>query len=88
MTLSGRAALERPDIDKLEATPVATVVHQQRQIGKAGGWRRMSAAVGRTPGYVDPETGVYESPTRRMTEGERREAGLRRNGRSRRQRKL
>lgn len=87
MTLTGRAAQQRPDIDKLAPNVQPLVVHYVRRIGKATQWGRLSANPAPRHGQVNTETGTYTSDTRRMTEDERRTAGLRRNGRLRRPRK-
>lgn len=83
MTLTGRTAQQHPDVDKLAPTTQPLVIHYVRQVDKTGRWGRLSTNPVQRLGSVDPETGTYTSDTRRMTESERRAAGLRRNGRPR-----
>ncbi|ACU71768.1 hypothetical protein Caci_2859 [Catenulispora acidiphila DSM 44928] len=84
MTLSGRSAEEHPDVDALQAVRYGIVTHSVRANG-VGGLAWVSAGPGRPDlGQVDPESGTYRTAVAEMTETERREAGLRRNGRSRR----
>lgn len=84
MTLSGRAAEARPDIDALAAVHYGIVTHAVR-INGVGGRAWVTAGPGRPEvGIADPETGVYLATAAGMTEAERRRAGLRRNGRPRR----
>lgn len=84
MTLSGRAAQQRSDIDVLTAVRYGIVTHAAR-INGANGWTRVTAGPGRPEfGHVDSGTGAYQSAATAMTEAERRAAGLRRNGLSRR----
>jgi hypothetical protein len=83
MTLSGRAAEQRPDIDLLAAVPLGIVTHVVRHVGP-GGMKRLSAGPGALIGHVVTETGAYRAAVGQMTDQERREAGLRRNGQPRR----
>lgn len=84
MTLTGRAATERPDIDALAAVRYGIVTHAVRVSG-VGTRAWVSAGPGRPDvGNVDSETGTYRASAADMTEAERRQAGLRRNGRLRR----
>jgi hypothetical protein len=83
MTLSGRIAAGRPELDRLKPIPLGIVTHQVRQIGSTVFGRRLTAGPGGTLGHVEPDTGTYRSTAAAMTETERREAGLRRNGRRR-----
>lgn len=80
MTLTGRAAQQRPDIDTLTPVRYGIVTHSARVNG-AGGRAWVTAGPGR-PGFgdVDPGTGAYQAVATAMTETERRAAGLRRNG--------
>lgn len=85
MTLTGRAAERRPDIDALTAVRYGIVTHAVRVNG-IGGRAWITAGPGRPDlGAADPETGAYRTAVGAMTEAERRQAGLRRNGRPRRQ---
>ncbi len=70
MTLSGRAAAERPDLNNLAPIKYGIVTHAVRTSG-TGGRAWVTAGPGR------PDLGG-------MTEAERRQAGLRRNGQPRR----
>lgn len=84
MTLTGRAAEQRPDIDALTPIRYGIVTHAVR-INGVGGRAWVTAGPGRADlGHADPETGSYQATVTGMTESERREAGLRRNGRPRR----
>lgn len=83
MALSGRAAAEHPDTDRLKPVVYGIVTHAVRQAGKPGTARRISAGPGVRIGHIDPGTGAYQAAANAMTEDERREAGLRRNGRRR-----
>lgn len=84
MTLSGRAATEHPDLNDLAPVRYGLVTHAVRANG-VGGRAWVSAGPGRPElGDTDPETGAYRTVAAAMTEAERREAGLRRNGRPRR----
>lgn len=84
MTLSGRAAEERPDVNALAAVRYGIVTHAIR-INGVGDRAWVHAGPGRADiGHADPETGTYRSTAAGMTESERREAGLRRNGLPRR----
>lgn len=83
MSLSGRIAAERPDIDQLKPVPLGIVTHKVRQADKGGTWQRLTAGPGGRLGRVDSTTGTYRTAVGMMTEAERREAGLRRNGRRR-----
>lgn len=84
MTLSGKAAVQRPDVDLLVRVPLGIVTHSVREIDKRNGMRRLSAGPGTSIGTVDFETGVYYTAAAAMTEADRRAAGLRRNGQPRR----
>jgi len=85
MTLSGRAAEERPEVNALGAVRYGIVTHAVR-INGVGGRAWVTAGPGRPDlGHADPETGTYQTTVAAMTEAERREAGLRRNGRPRRE---
>ncbi len=82
--LSGNAANDRPDIDELHPVPLGIVTHASRKtIGRAG-TARISAGPIAPIGVCDPETGMYQAAANQLTEDERRAAGLRRNGRPRR----
>jgi hypothetical protein len=84
MTLTGQAAEQHPDIDALTPVRYGLVTHAAR-INGAGGRAWVTAGPGRPGfGHVDPATGAYQSAATAMTEGERRAAGLRRNGLPRR----
>lgn len=84
MTLTGRAAEARPDIDALAAVQYGIVTHAVR-INGVGGRAWVTAGPGRPDiGHADPETGSYRATATAMTEAERRRAGLRRNGQPRR----
>lgn len=84
MTLTGRAAEERPDINALAPIRYGIVTHAVR-INGIGGRAWVTAGPGRPEvGIADPETGVYVATAAGMTEAERRRAGLRRNGLPRR----
>lgn len=84
MTLTGRAAEEHPDIDTLKPVQYGIVTHAVR-INGTGGRAWITAGPGRPDlGDADPETGTYRTAAAGMTEAERREAGLRRNGQPRR----
>lgn len=83
MTLSGRSADDHPETDQLTVVPLGIVTHQIRQIGDTIVGRRLTAGPGGTLGRVEPGTGTYRSTAAGMTEAERRQAGLRRNGRRR-----
>lgn len=80
MTLSGRIAIECPDVDQLKPVPLGVVTHKIRQVGKTSAWQRLTAGPGSRLGRVDPTTGTYRTTVGAMTEAERRAAGLRRNG--------
>lgn len=84
MTLSGRAAEEPPDIDALAAVRYGIVTHQIRQIGDTVFGRRLTAGPGNAVGHVEADTGTYRSTAASMSEADRREAELRRNGLPRR----
>lgn len=84
MTLTGRAAEQHPDINDLAAVRYGIVTHAVRVNG-IGGRAWVTAGPGRPDlGDADPETGTYRTVAGGMTEAERRHAGLRRNGRPRR----
>lgn len=84
MTLTGRAAEQRPDIDNLTPVRYGIVTHAVRVNG-VGGRAWVTAGPGRPDiGHADPETGAYRAQAAAMTEAERRQAGLRRNGLPRR----
>jgi len=84
MTLTGHAAEQHPDINALAAVRYGIVTHAVR-INGIGGRAWVTAGPGRPDlGHADPETGSYRTAVADMTETERREAGLRRNGRPRR----
>lgn len=83
MTFTGRAAQQRPDIDTLTPVRYGIVTHAVR-INGTGGRAWVTAGPGREDiGHVDPESGTYQAAAAAMTETERRQAGLRRNGRPR-----
>lgn len=88
MTLSGKIAALRPDIDMLAPTRVDIAVHQWCADVKGGAKHRESHGPERADvfGTVEPGTGTYQSTANTLTEAQRRGAGLRRNGRPRRQR--
>jgi hypothetical protein len=83
MTLSGAAAQARPGIDTLAAVPLGIVTHIEREVDNRGTKRRLSVGNGTEHGRIEPATGAYRTAAAQMTEAERREAGLRRNGRPR-----
>lgn len=84
MTLTGRAAEERPEANALKSVRYGIVTHAVRVNG-VGGRAWITAGPGRPElGNADPETGAYRTAVGAMTETERRQAGLRRNGQSRR----
>lgn len=83
MTLSGTIATERPDVDQLHATMTLLVVHAIREADRAGTVRRHSTAPRGSSGRVDRATGAYLATANRLTETDRREAGIRRNGQPR-----
>lgn len=84
MTLTGRAAEQHPDIDALTPVRYGLVTHAVR-INGVGGRAWVTAGPGRPDiGHADPETGAYQATVAAMTETERRQAGLRRNGLPRR----
>lgn len=84
MTLTGRAAEERPDINALAPIRYGIVTHAVR-INGVGGRAWVTAGPGRPDvGHADPDTGAYRAAVGAMTETERRAAGLRRNGLPRR----
>ena len=84
MTLTGRAAEQRPDIDALAAVRYGIVTHAVRVNG-IGGRAWITAGPGQPGlGAADPETGTYRTAVGAMTEAERRKAGLRRNGQPKR----
>lgn len=83
MTLTGRAADERPEINSLTAVRFGIVTHQVRQIGDTVFGQRLTAGPGGTLGHVETGTGTYRSAAAAMTKAERREVGLRRNGQCR-----
>jgi len=83
MTLSGRIVDDHPELDRLKPIPLGIVTHQVRQIGDTVFGRRLTAGPGGTLGRVEAGTGTYRSTAAAMTEAERREAGLRRNGQRR-----
>lgn len=83
MTLSGHIATDHPEVDRLAVVPLGIVTHQIRQIGNTVVGRRLTAGPGGTLGHVEPGTGAYRSTAAGMTEAERRQAGLRRNGQRR-----
>lgn len=83
MTLTGRAAEERPDVNDLKSVRYGIVTHAVRVNG-IGGRAWITAGPGRPDlGHADSETGAYRAAVGEMTEAERRSAGLRRNGRPR-----
>jgi hypothetical protein len=84
VTLSGRIAAERPDVDQLTRTPAALVLHLRYQPQENGPWRRREYGPGAAFGFVDQSTGTYRTTVGLMTEAERRAAGTRRNGNPRR----
>lgn len=84
MTLSGRIAAARADVDTLTAVPLGIVSHVVREADKRGGYSRLSAGPHAAFGQVDTETGAYRTAAGAMTEAERRAAGMRRNGKPRR----
>jgi hypothetical protein len=84
VTLSGRIAAERPDIDNLGPSPFAVALHLRYQTRKNGPWHQRSYGPDPVFGFVEPATGAYRSAVGLMTEAERREVGTRRNGRPRR----
>lgn len=61
MTLSGRIAEERPDVDRLKSIPLGIVTHKIRQVGHASTWQRLTAGPGGRLGRVDPTTGSYHT---------------------------
>lgn len=84
MTITGRAAEQRPDINDLNPVRYGLVTHAVRVNG-VGGRAWVTAGPGRPDlGDADPETGAYRTAAGAMTETERRQAGLRRNGQLRR----
>lgn len=84
MTLTGRAAEQRPEINGLAAVRYGIVTHAVR-INGIGGRAWITAGPGRPDlGHADSETGTYRTVAGAMAEAERRQAGLRRNGRSKR----
>jgi hypothetical protein len=84
VTVSGRAAAEHPELNDLAPIRYGIVTHAVRTTG-VGGRAWVSAGPGRPDlGDVDPEAGTYRTVVGGMTEDERREAGLRRNGTLRR----
>lgn len=85
MTLTGHAAEEHPGINDLKPVRYGIVTHAVRVNG-VGGRAWVTAGPGRRDlGDADPETGTYRTVVGAMTAAERREAGLRRNGRPRRE---
>ncbi len=84
MSLSGRIAAERPDVDQLRAAPFPLVLHLRYQTRKHGPWHRRSYGPDAAFGFVDTTSGTYRSTVGLMTEAERRAHGVRRNGRPRR----
>lgn len=84
MTLTGRSAEEHPEVNALAAIRYGIVTHAVRAVGKVES-ARITAGPGQPAlGHADPETGIYRTVAAGMSEAERREAGLRRNGRPRR----
>lgn len=84
MTLTGRAAEERPEINGLKAIRYGIVTHSVR-INGTGGRAWITAGPGRPDlGAADSETGAYRTTAGGLTEDERRQSGLRRNGQPRR----
>lgn len=84
--LSGRAAAQRPEGDALHPTTANLVAHRLVKVGKgASAWvSRQSSTAPWAPGSVDPVSGVYSAVANRVTEAQRRTAGMRRNGQPRR----
>jgi hypothetical protein len=84
MTLTGRAAEEHPEVNALAAVRYGIVTHAVRVNG-IGERAWVHVGPGRPElGHADPESGTYRTVAGAMTEDERRQAGLRRNGRPRR----
>lgn len=86
MTLSGRAAQQRPDVDSLRPITIQVATHSISP-DRYGDQQRESTGAERADvlGAVDPGTGAYRNTANTVTETERRALGLRRNGRPRRQ---
>lgn len=86
MTLTGRAAAERPDIDALTVTPAAVVAHKLIPAGskRRPTFYRYTTGPAQRLGTVDRETGAYRAAAVNMSEDERRGLRLRRNGQLRR----
>lgn len=84
--LSGQAAGRRPEVDALRPRVANLVAHRPVKVGKgASVWvSRQSSAAAWAPGSVDPVSGVYSAVANRVTEAQRRTAGMRRNGQPRR----
>lgn len=84
MTLTGRAAQQRPDINTLAPVAIAIASHAVAT-DRFGETRRESAGAARADviGVVDTETGTYRSASNAVSETDRRSLGLRRNGRPR-----
>lgn len=81
--LSGRAAQQRPEVDALHVAEIPIGGHRRIQVGKTAQTWRLTMG-NRGPGVVDHDSGVYRADVNRMTEAQRRAAGIRRNGQPRR----
>jgi hypothetical protein len=82
--LSGAIAALRPDVDQLARLLRPVVVHERREVGSRGEVVKYSQAAPNVAGTVNRTTGAYAAAVNRMSETERRTAGIRRNGRPRR----
>lgn len=80
MTLTGRAAEQHPDVDTLAPVTIAIATHNVAPDGRHSAGADRADVLGR----VDPGTGAYHSAANTITEDDRRQIGLRRNGRPRR----
>ena len=85
MTLTGRAAEQRPDVDLLAPVTIAIATHTVSP-DRYGSRQRATTSATRadTLGHVDSETGAYRNAANAISETDRRSLGLRRNGRPRR----
>lgn len=86
MTLTGRAAQQRPDVDALAPVAIDIATHTVAN-DRYGDPQRETVGATRADviGVVDAETGTYRSASNAVSETDRRNLGLRRNGRPRRQ---
>jgi hypothetical protein len=80
MTLTGRAAKQRPDVDTLAQVAIGIATHAYASDGR----RSTGAERADVLGLVDPATGAYRSAANSISETDRRALKLRRNGRPRR----